>query len=297
LNLIGWCCFVVWQLCKNLRSIQVIHACNVDSAILAYPFKLLGKKLVFDIYDSERPYIAERYIAKKADVLLLPHRKRLEQIHIVESDAKHVLEVENVPSFHDLLHSNRRLNSDKIKLAYVGVFEKNDRGIENLLRFVKDNPFFTLDIAGVGGGLEEMVAQFCSECDRICYHGQVSYDKALAIMAESNFIMALYYPSNPAHKYASPNKYYESLFLGVPIVSSKDTLVGEQIEVNNTGYTIGDNIDDLKELFKDIDDSFCESYDEKSRNCKMIWAKYYSNYYKEVIIGNYINKVKQLMTR
>ena len=50
--LIGWVVYLWWMLFKLRRQYMVIHACNLENCIMAYPFRLLGKKIVMDIYDS-----------------------------------------------------------------------------------------------------------------------------------------------------------------------------------------------------------------------------------------------------
>lgn len=292
--MIGWVFFVIYHLIRHITKYKVIHACNIENTVIAAPFKLFGKKIIIDIYDSVNTKLERTYI-KWCNLLILPHLKRAEQIGCQDYNHKTFI-VENVPHF-DLLTPNISIPnfSQKIRLSYVGVMQRNIRGLENLIEFVKKNDNIELNIAGVGDGFENMLTIVAKECNRIIYHGKVNYAKALSIMSESDFIVALYYTSAKTHIYASPNKYYESLYLGKPIITSKDTLVGARVQEHNTGYVIGDTYDDLIDLFRNINNnSFIDEYLHKCKNCISIWNNAYHDYYNTTIKKRYHEIIKSL---
>lgn len=292
--LLRWFFFVWYHLIMNFKKYKVIHACNMENAIIAFPFKLLGKKLIFDIYDSQIIKV-ERKIAPKVDCLILPAEKRLNQIGIAKESLKKFLEIENVPTFDWLIEPIDGLRREKIHLSYVGVFQKQIRGIENLVKMVLDDDRFVLDIAGVGDDLDEMIRTSSSNCERIRYHGKVQYNEALKIMNDSDFIVALYYPYSSNHVYAAPNKSYEALFLSTPIITSKDTLVGDIVLQTNTGYIVDDTFEGLRNLFVDIETiEFKENYRTKCKKCANRWNKVYLNYREQVLEGKYLNMVSIL---
>ena len=292
--LLRWFFFVWYYLIKNFRQYKVIHACNMENALFILPFKLLGKKIIFDVYDSQVIEIEKR-LATKVDCLILPAEKRLEQIGISKQSIKNFLEIENVPTFDTSLKPYLGLHRDRIYLSYVGVFQKKIRGIENLLKLVLEDERFELDIAGVGDELDEIVRNASDRCDRIRYYGKVQYSDALKIMNESDFIVALYYPYSSNHVYASPNKSYEALFLSTPIITSQGTLVGEIVGRTNTGYVVDDTFNGLKDLFKDFEtDIFKQKYQTKCQNCTMRWLTVYADYKERVLEGKYCQMVKDI---
>lgn len=291
---LGWIVFVIWNLIRHFNAYKTIHACNIENCLIAYWTKFFGKKLVFDIYDSANTKL-EHKISPKVQTLILPHELRLEPINLKESELKRLMIVENVPVFHEGIAPKKNVEFPKIiHLSYVGIFEKSFRGLENLLELVASDKRFILDIAGSGGGLDEVVKQYAQKCSRIKYHGKVQYSEALKIMNESDFIVAMYYLLNPIHKYASPNKFYESLYLGKPIITSKNTLVGKRVESDNTGYTIDDTLESLKSLFDQMEtEDFMESYQNKVINCQNRWSKTYQNYFEQTLKGEYVSLIKQ----
>ena len=293
--LVGWVFFVWKMLVKKRNEYSVIHACNVENAAIAYPARLFGKKLVLDVYDSLNTGL-EAKMSKKIEGLILPNDRRLNQIGIKKEDTNNYLEVENVPAFQTVVHSEHDPDFKKrIRLAYVGVMQREIRGIENLLQLVKEEERFELDIAGVGDGMEKDIEDAVAICSRIHYHHKVAYEKALQLMADADFIVAMYYLKAKVHEYASPNKYYESLYLGKPIVTTKGTLVGSNVETNDTGYAIGEGLDDLKDLFCDAGSSdFLTSYKNKSLNCIHLWNEKYKDYAEKVTGGGYIRMMKKI---
>lgn len=294
LAMILWSLWLVFNLIKYRHQYKVIHACNIENALLAFPLKLLGKKIIMDIYDTVN-VSAENWLAKKVDALILPHELRLKQIAIDKTDLNEFLEVENVPYIYNANISRRNKQEDKIILSYVGVFQKEIRGIENLIDLVIKDDRFILNIAGTGGGLDNTIIGSAETCDRIHYFGKVDYEFALKIMSESDFIVALYYLSAKTHKYASPNKYYESLCLGVPIITSKGTLVGERVIKDDTGYAINDTYEALKDLFQDVKTKiFYDSYKVKQFNCTKLWSQTYCDYYNSVLKKKYLKLVKSI---
>lgn len=289
-----WLFYVWYYLIKNFKKYKVIHACNMENTLFAYPFKWLGKKIVFDVYDSQVIKV-ERKLATKVDCLILPAEKRLNQIGVEKNKLKEFLEIENVPTFEVSLYPQKGLLKEKIHLSYVGVFQKNIRGLENLVKLVLSDERFILDIAGVGDDLEQMIKEAAAQCTRINYHGKVQYLESLQIMNNSDFIVALYYPYSSNHVYASPNKSYESLFLSTPIITSKGTLVGDKVVQANTGYVVDDTLEGLQALFVNVEtEDFKCIYYEKCRNCAQQWQHFYANYKTNVLEGKYMNVVISL---
>ena len=291
---IKWICFVWYYLIKNFSKYKVIHACNMENVLFALPFRLFGKKIVFDVYDS-KIIILERKLAPKVDCLILPAEKRLEQIGVEKKCLKRFLEVENVPTFYVNLDYVEGLNRDKIHLSYVGVFQKNIRGLENLINMVLKDDRFVLDIAGVGDDLDNMIQEASKKSERVHYYGKVQYTEALKIMNDSDFIVALYYPYMSNHVYAAPNKSYEALFLATPIITSKGTLVGDKVMITNTGYVVDDTLDGLRSMFDHVNsEDFKKEYDIKCQNCKPQWQEIYADYKTKTLEGEYLDMMKQI---
>ena len=288
---IRWSFFALFNLIKLRKNYTIIHACNLETIVVAFILKLLfRKKIIFDIYDTSGKYRLERFFAKRANLFILPHDLRAQQIGLPNT-LKNLFVVENVPYFNNYKPNYKHPSCDgDLHISYVGTFQRNIRGIENLIRLTEAHKNIFCDIAGSGDGLEKDIIQASKRCARIKYHGTLMYDEALDLMAKSDIMYACYYLIARTHKYASPNKYYESLFLGKPLITSKNTLVGKRVEDGNTGYTIGDSYEDLEKLISTLSAGTSESFfSEKGLNAIMIWKNTYANYFDQRIKGEYIN--------
>ena len=294
--LIGWMFFLWYHLIKLRGRYKVIHACNIENCISSYTMKFFGKKIVMDIYDTVNPEL-EAKLSRKIDGLILPSDVRLKQVGITKEDCKNYLEVENVPYFsQNVIQKSIPEFPERIHLTYVGVMNRRIRGLENVVKLVREDDRFFLEIAGTGEGFDEELWLAAKECPRIKYYGKVNYAQALQMESDADFIVALYYLNAKVHKYASPNKYYESLYLGKPVITSKGTLVGNNVEKYNTGYTIGDTFEDLKDLFFNIEkDIFLKEYKLKENNCKKLWYEKYSDYFSRVTGGGYFAMVQKIV--
>lgn len=294
-NKLIWQFHIINELMIRHKSYKVIHVCDSENILPALLMKAFGKKVILDIYDSAYVKLERACARHFVDLLILPTSKRLKQLGIEQNEVRNFLEVENVPTLSYITPDTSPKDDGLIYLAYVGTFDPKIRGIENLIKEVLENPKLKLDIAGTGGGLDDLVKQAAESCDRIKYHGVVDYPTALSIISKADYSVAMYYNVLSNHTYASPNKYYESLYLGVPIITTTGTLVGNNAESNRVGYAIGETQEDLHKFFQNNDSpQRKEDYCIRKGNCKKLWDQYYSNYDTKKLCGEYIDVIKEI---
>lgn len=239
---VGWMLFVIRFLCIHRNSISCVHACDLDSAFPAVLFKFLLKrdlKVLFDVFDwfsdtlFNQPYIIrlffklmERFSIKYSDEVIICEAERIKQIPYKLNRKELVLP--NIPSFisYDFLHYEAEYQFDNslFTFAYVGSFAKY-RCLNELIQLAEDG-YVNLLIAGFGAKAIVNKCTLLSEnCPNLKYFGKVSYIEGLNIMYNSDVIYAMYSKENPNHIYAAPNKYYESMLLGKPIISTKGIIL------------------------------------------------------------------------
>lgn len=303
INLIQWNLFIFIVLYKERYNIKTIHSCDFDTIIPSYIFsKLFKKKVIFDIFDlyeDSRNFnnrfikkiisILEQYFIKKSDIVIICEEERKIQI---KGNVKNLIIIPNIPyisnSLLNILNKSKMdieniVYTENIKIGYLGVLT-DDRCIKELLDVIDKNAKFELDIAGFGP-LEDICKQMMIKNNRIRYYGKVNYEDGLKMLLQSDYMWAYYSPINNNNKLAAPNKFYESLMLGVPIITSSNTLVGEKVKKYNTGIVI--NKDDIsmlpRFLKKDI-----KIY---KKNCKYYWENYFKEYLKNNISLIYKGKM------
>jgi glycosyltransferase involved in cell wall biosynthesis len=120
------------------------------------------------------------------------------------------------------------------------------RGIERIseaIKIIKNVRFLIAGRAIQRNLLEQITAQ-----PNVEYKGVLDPADALALEAKSHVIIALYDLRKPYHRLAAPNKLFESMMLGKPVITN----VSSEI-VNETGCGILVNYDDTQEITKAIE--------------------------------------------
>lgn len=302
LNRFLWNLFLLKKLIKIRKQYKIIHACDFDTVLPALIMKIFfNKKVIFDIFDwfsdtiitnnffiDRMINILEKKAVKMSDYVIICEEERKKQIKIVP---KKLLILPNIPNFIDNRgnFSEENKKTDILKISYVGGLYE-DRNIHILLEEVSKNSKLYLYIAGFGDvAIEGMCEEYSKKFSNIKFYGRVKYEEGINIMANSNIIYAMYCKTNRNHLYAAPNKYYESLMLGKPLITTVGTIVGEKVSKYNTGFVIGEKSEDTRKIFDEILNS---NIHEKSENCLKIWEENYKNYmevffnttYKEIIL-------------
>jgi glycosyltransferase involved in cell wall biosynthesis len=293
---------------KNKRRIKKIHCIDFDSIFPCFLFsKLYSTPLIFDSYDRysdsrliKRPFKPvvdwiETYILQEAEIAILPAACRIEQYKL--KDTSNLAIIENVPSFSNVGYCQRSQLNNQLEriinrviekssyyravLSYVGVLEPEHRGLENLLNCMADFPDLALIVAG-DGPLRAKVLEAAS--DNIFYVGSLEYRYAQQIMAFSDLHVGLYYLSNPNHKFAAPNKYYEHLYFGKALLTSKNTPPGDLVEQFSTGFVIDDSSEALYKCLQGLDPTILQRVGSQAREH---WLSHYLDYHTKVFESTY----------
>ena len=299
LALIRWSIRLGKVLFTLRKQISHIHAVDLDSVLPCLLFaKLSGCKLIYEIYDdyadsrglpaviAQLVRSLERACVRLADAVILPDLCRLGQLGV--SGTAGISIIENVPiDVPRLRQSSPSRGSFRLQLAYVGVLEPQSRGIEDLLAAVKASDDVALDIAGAGP-LAELCSGASAGCENIRFHGPVSYQRALELMAAADVIVGLYYASNPNHKFAAPNKYFEHLMLGRALVTSAHTPPGERVSDADTGWAIADGPESLREW---VGHATAAVAARKGHRARVLWESKYSTYQDTVVTPLYLRMI------
>lgn len=297
-SLILWNLFLFRILWKNRKNYIIIHSIDFDTCIPAYIIaKIFKKKFIFDIYDKytdarNTPSLLaffidriEKYCCIHCDKLILPDECRIKQLNIFPNKER-ISIIENVP-YTQFNLAIKEIRKDNLVFSYVGILEERNRGIENLLNAVAQNPSVKLYIAG-GGKIESLVKEKAEKYSNIIFYGQVSSQKALEILSKSDIIVGMYYKTIKNHLYASPNKYFEHLFLGKVLLTTEGTPPGYKVQKYSTGFAIGETEKDILSFIKNVDIDTIKQY---SINAKKIWVEKYNNY-QEILKETYSNLLR-----
>jgi glycosyltransferase involved in cell wall biosynthesis len=159
-------------------------------------------------------------IVRRADAVILADDSRREQI--AEATPRHLGVIYNTPSdVFGQIHPAERPAGSVLHMAYIGLLQA-ERGLLQMLEVLKRHPEWTLDLAGFGGDQERILASAAGLMN-VKWHGRIPYERALQLSAAADALFATYDPAIPNHRYASPNKLFEAMMLGKPVLVCSHT--------------------------------------------------------------------------
>lgn len=272
---------------KHKDEYDVIHACDFDTAFAAKLCNaFLHKAFVYDVFDYYvdafsvpgrlRSIIErfDRWVIESSDLTILCTEERFNQIY--PAVPRKAIVIHNSPP--DVFAENEgdgvaRSDSELIQIAYVGILSPG-RMIEELLEVVSSDERFSLHIGGFGA-LEDKVKGFADSCDRIKFYGKMKYKDTLLLEMQSAVLAALYDPSIKNHQYAAPNKFYEALMLGKPLLVAKGTGIDSVVDREEIGQSI---VFSKSGLAEGLDKLFYLVSSDRSieKRCRKLYCERYS---------------------
>lgn len=298
-----WISFVYKYIKSKQSEVTTVHACDLDVAFPSVLFKIFHKKdlnVIFDVCDwnsaSKGDGIAirclramERFAVKRCNQMIICEPERINQIQFKVPIPVHVMR--NIPSFEDTSFLDECVvtpfNNGKVTVTYVGWFG-HGRFIQELLDYAEKGRINLL-IAGFGmAAIEENCKRLNDTKDNVKYFGKVDYKYGLQIMKEADIIYAMYCKSIPNHFFAAPNKFYESMFLGIPILSTTGIPLEDKIKEAGTGYTIDETVEALESFFDNIS---IDDLQAKGRDAHKQWP-YFSSLTQKFMEEEYSKMIK-----
>jgi glycosyltransferase involved in cell wall biosynthesis len=243
----------IWQasllawLIKRRNDFDILHACDFDTILPALLCKRLFRKIVvYDIFDFYADHLratpvwlirwirrADLWAIDQADAVILVDEARKAQI--AGARTKNLTILYNTPE--DCIPEVIEKSGEySLRLAYIGLLQF-ERGLLVTLQVLKMHPEWRLDLAGFGGDQAEILA-IAEKLPNVKWHGRISYENTLAISATADGLLALYDPSIPNHRYASPNKLFEAMMLGKTVVVARDTNMDRIVEEAQMGLVV-----------------------------------------------------------
>ena len=250
--------FWMWVLIKLfIYRPKVVHACDLDSILPCYIYKILfRKKLVFDVFDRyamaliparfKRLYslinFFEEFFSEHSDALIVAGGEKV--LRTLKKKPKHFAVVMNCPQdyFINNEKSKPQENDDNFKLVYTGGIRK-DRALESVAEAIRELKSINFVIAGPI--IDKEVLHKMQQLQSVTYQGLLPPIKALSLEASSDILVAFYSPQILWNNLTLPNKLFEAMMCGVPIITN----IAHEI-VNETGCGIiveYDNVGQLKE--------------------------------------------------
>ncbi len=255
---------IIHWLYSHQNEYDVVHAFDFDTGFAAkICCKLCKKKIVYHILDyyvdghimpcELLGRVIEFYEVKlidAADITILCTEKRVEQIQ--KASPKQIYIIHNTPDAElqtDFLFTLQSKNK-KMKIAYVGILA-GLRLLKETVAVVAKMESVEMHIGGFGE-YEDWMQEAADRYENIFYYGKLQYKDTLALESQCDIMIATYDPSFRNHKYAAPNKFYEALMLGKPIIMARDTGYDDVILENDIGVLAEFSLEGTREAIETL---------------------------------------------
>jgi glycosyltransferase involved in cell wall biosynthesis len=248
-----WWLFAICQL--FIDRWDIVHAVDFDSFAPALLIaKIKRKPIVYDIADFyadtigfpifpglSRKIIAkiDRTLMKFAVAIILPDESRIEQVGL-DTTKQHVVIVNNSPD-QGILRSivSETLQAKGFTVFYGGGIGTG-RGIVEMCLAAKDLPDVQLIVTGpCSPSFEAELREVCENSNNIELHLRfVPYKEVIAQTVNAHLLFAIYDPADHNARFASPNKLFEAMMCGKPIIVSDGTSMADIVRKENCGLVV-----------------------------------------------------------
>lgn len=302
-NHFKWMVFV-YRYLKKHRDVTTIHACDLNVAFPAALFKALHKKdvtLIFDACDwfssnyANNKFLKglfgfmEKFAYKRSDKLIICEPEREKQIQFKLREKPLVMP--NIPDIStDMITPVQEkyvFQNGNPTLAYLGGFS-DDRFLLEMLTLAETEPFNLL-IAGYGNKDVIAKCESLKDKDNVRYFGRIPMEEGLNMENASDIIYAMYCKVNQNNIFAAPNKFYEALLLGKPLITTKGTIVEPKVVNNGIGWAVEEDIEELRQLLRNLKK---EDIQEKGKKSSELWEKKFKNYLMDFFDNAYAKIIK-----
>ncbi len=250
-QLLRWQIGLLTWLIKHRATFDIVHACDFDTVLpVIIVQRLRHKPVIYDIFDFYADHLRRtpewiKHLIRKVDfwainqvdAVILADESRREQIR--GSHPREWLLIYNSPQDWQPasdLSEPMTMSQSALRIAYVGLLQK-ERGLLELLEVVKKHPEWHLTLAGFGGDQEEILS-VAEHMENVQWYGRVSYEAALDLYARADVLLATYDPGIRNHRFASPNKLFEAMMLGKPMIVAQHTNIDKIVERFGCGMVV-----------------------------------------------------------
>lgn len=220
-----------------------VHVINENLALVFYPLLILTRHWVLDIFDSlflksnsliisKFKTILQRVIYESASVILVTDEAR--RGLLPEWSRNKVRVLPNYPLLANSSSDLRAYRQGPLSIFLSGSIGR-DRGILFLVNLLKADPELQVHAAG---WLYDQEGEELMRHPRVKYHGVIHQIAAAQIAKQCDYILCLYEPSIINNIYASPNKIYDGIQTGVPVIINQEVLVSAFVREKNLGVVI-----------------------------------------------------------
>lgn len=242
---------------------DVVHCHDLDTLVAGVLLKKkLGIKLVYDAHEifgymisRDMPqcivkfaFLMEKKLVNKVDNIVTVNEP-LEEYFKLISGKKPVTVIMNCK---DLILDEYTPTRNKVfTVSYIGILHKNRMfpEIVDTIGLMNDVKFI---IAGQKENLYNIVKERSKNYSNISFLGTISIGEVIPTTLKSDAIICMINPSDLNDRLALPNKLFEAMVCGRPIITTEGTYSGKLTKKLKCGLVIDYNKESLKKAILEL---------------------------------------------
>ncbi|MBF4256159.1 glycosyltransferase [Vibrio anguillarum] len=273
------------------RKFDVLHCNDLNGFFVGFCCKLTRPKIII-VYDSHEfaindvPNQSARSIKLKKILEGFLIKFAHGVINVSDSIANEYSRLYNIPKPHlvlncpayyeqpkrNLLRESLSIRSDQTIFLYQGGLSKG-RGIELLLEAFSDLDSDRNVLVCMGyGPLEALIQEKAHQQSTIFFHPAVTPDVLLNYTSSADYGVSFIEDSCLSYRYCLPNKMFEYLMAGLPVLTSNLFEMKRLVEIEGVGIVAEENT--VEGFRKAIELSLNQDYEEIQKNVFSARKKY-----------------------
>jgi len=253
---------------KNMK-VDAVHCHDFDTLRVGVKLKKRnGCKLIYDSHEMWSYMVADMHssISKISDILERRWLKHVDKIITVDEGTtkyikartdKPVVKVENCKEI--ISKRYKPTNNGNFTVSYFGTLD-NDRMFPELVDIIGGMDDVNFVIGGIGVEYKS-VERKSKKYPNVSFLGTLTETNMMSWMKDSDAIICMFNPNNLNKRYGIPNKFYESLVCGRPLICTWDTSLGDLVSKLDCGVCSKYNKDSIQWIIKSLQNDreyYCE---------------------------------------
>jgi glycosyltransferase involved in cell wall biosynthesis len=243
--------FWTWILLKLIKyRPKVVHAIDLDTLVPCSLYKsFFRKKLVYDVHDRFGGYVSTKYttlykiinlveelLSKQANVLVTVSEKVQRSFRLQPKQCAIIM---NVSEEYDLIKS--KSEDGILTLVYTGLICK-DQGLEIIVDAINGLEGVCLVLAGRIA--DKQLLDDMLRLPNVRYEGLLQRIDSLKLEASSDVMVVLYDLQYRKNQLSSPNKIFEAMMCGIPLITNMEVKLVKEIDC---GITVEYDVDQVRD--------------------------------------------------
>ena len=259
------------------RNVDIIHCNDLAALFVGVCAKVTRPKLIL-VYDSHEfainqiPYQSKISIwfHKVLESILIKYAQKV--INVSDSIANEYCRMYSIPKPYLLLNcplyveqpknnffrENLGINADQTIFLYQGKLSKS-RNIGMLIKVFSEQKSDKNVLVLMGyGPLKSFIQKKTQQQNNVFFYSAVSSDKLLNFTSSADFGILFYEDSCLNHRYCLPNKLFEYIMAGLPVLTSNLPEMKQLVETEGVGIVAEENT--IEGFKKAVQDSLMLNY-------------------------------------